>query len=60
MTGAAADLEASISSNFKMSAAVLTGRKYLFIRGIEGENGMAQQAVIAKDFYECVDDLSLD
>ncbi|KAI0040665.1 inositol monophosphatase [Auriscalpium vulgare] len=46
-----------------VTEAILTGRKYLVVRGIagsEGETSLAAQQRIAREFYDTVEDVPLD
>lgn len=60
MTGSAPAFSASKDSKiFDVTPAILTGRKYLAIRAIHGEEGettLAAQKRIAEEVYNCVDD----
>jgi len=64
MTGSAPHYTKTKDGNpFDVTPDVLTGRKYLAIRAIrgeEGENGADAQKRIAEEFYRCVDDGLLD
>jgi hypothetical protein len=48
---------------FAVTPDILTGRKYLVVRAIEGEDGetglMAQNRIV-KEFYQCVSDVAVE
>jgi len=59
--------QTSSSSNdttpFEVTPEILTGRKYLVVRGIQGEDGetgLVAQRRIVQEFYGCVDDVAVE
>lgn len=56
-------LSSNDSGPFDVTPAILTGRKYLVVRAIQGEEnetGLTAQKRIVEEFYGCVDDVAAD